>query len=322
MLQSVSQFQVLRPGVEKPSSGQCRERGDLNIIKKRQNMQLYGWCLLALFVVALLPGAAARARPVWELGAGGGVLAFPAYRGSSRYDVLPLPMPYLTFQSEHLRIDREGLRGLLFDGSRLDFDISLNGSLPARRGKIPEREGMPALDPVFEFGPSLDWRMSEPGARVQWKLRLPVRSVFSISENGISQIGWLTHPEVSMRWYGAIADWDMGASIGLLFGDHRYHAHYYDVSPSQVLPQRPAYRSGSGYSGTAGQVSFSRRKGRLWIGAFARFDSLTHAVFEDSPLVSSRHSLTGGIGMAWVLWQSRSATSADSGPAEVVRIND
>ena len=47
-----------------------------------------------------------------------------------------------------------------------------------------------------------------------------------------------------------------------------------------------------------------RRFGNTWVGAFLRYDSLAGAVFEDSPLVRSKHAVTAGVGISWVFARS------------------
>jgi len=48
------------------------------------------------------------------------------------------------------------------------------------------------------------------------------------------------------------------------------------------------------------RASSSRFPG-FWVGAFARYDNLSGAAFEDSPLVRKKSSFMAGVGIAWVL---------------------
>jgi hypothetical protein len=52
-------------------------------------------------------------------------------------------------------------------------------------------------------------------------------------------------------------------------------------------------------------VALSRRYASFWIGAFARYYDLAGASYAGSPLVTSRHALAAGIGIAWMLDQSK-----------------
>ena len=44
---------------------------------------------------------------------------------------------------------------------------------------------------------------------------------------------------------------------------------------------------------------------RFWVGAFARYDNLSGAAFVDSPLVKDKESFMVGIGVAWILMESK-----------------
>ena len=110
--------------------------------------------LAALLLAALAPSARAEPKPKWELGAGATVLRLPDYRGSDESRGYVYPLPYFVYRGEFLRLDREGLRGVLIESDRVEFDLSLFGSLPVDSSKNLARAGMPDLDPVLEIGPS------------------------------------------------------------------------------------------------------------------------------------------------------------------------
>lgn len=267
-------------------------------------------------MVMLVP-AAARPEPLWEIGVGAAGLAFPAYRGSSYYHLSLLPLPYLIYRGDNLRVDREGVRSLLIDDDRLELDISLNGAMPVRSRGVPQRTGMPNLDPVVELGPSLDLGLPVPEPGVRWQLRIPVRGVFALGD-GLGHVGWVAHPKLALDWRNAFADWNVGLTVGPVFGDRRYHDYYYGVEPRDATPQRPSYRPRAGYSGSAAQLTLSRRRGALWVGMFVRYDNLSGAAFADSPLVDSQHSLMSGVGVAWIFAQS-DVRATDTDPALAFR---
>jgi hypothetical protein len=47
------------------------------------------------------------------------------------------------------------------------------------------------------------------------------------------------------------------------------------------------------------------------VGAFVRYDWLGGAEFEDSPLVRRRNYLAGGIGIAWMIGESKRRVQTD-----------
>ena len=48
----------------------------------------------------------------------------------------------------------------------------------------------------------------------------------------------------------------------------------------------------------------------FWIGAFARYDTLSDAVFEESPLVKSDDYMAVGVVIAWVAFRSKTLVEA------------
>lgn len=248
--------------------------------------------------------------PLWEIGLGAAPLTMPAYRGSENQEFYITPMPYAVYRGDFLKIDREGIRGLLYQSPNLKVDLSADGAAPSSSEKGDVREGMPDLDPVAELGPSINYLLHE-GARTRIRLRMPVRAVFATDLSYIDHEGWKVHPQLNIDIEEIFGKWNMGAVIGPIFADSKYHSYYYEVEPRYASASRPAYQAHGGYSGSCVLVSASRRFENMWVGMFARYDNLSGAVFEDSPLVETRHSFMGGIGIAWILGRS-----AETVPAE------
>ena len=68
--------------------------------------------------------------PRIELGAGLVALNAPDYRGSSEDSNYLLPLPYIKYRGDRLRVD-EGAQGVIFESADLLFTLSGNLSLPA-----------------------------------------------------------------------------------------------------------------------------------------------------------------------------------------------
>ena len=83
-----------------------------------------------------------------------------------------------------------------------------------------------------------------------------------------------------------------------------FHEYFYSVAPQFATPERPAYQAPGGYSGATFLASLSRHIGEFWVGAYVRYDNLSGAVFDPSPLVKQNYALAGGIGFAWVFAES------------------
>jgi outer membrane scaffolding protein for murein synthesis (MipA/OmpV family) len=237
--------------------------------------------------------------PKWELGAGFGTVTLADYRGSKEYNSVSLPFPYLEYRGKFFKADREdGMRGQLFKSHSLELNISGAFSPTTDADENTLREGMPTLEPTFELGTTLDINLSGDSLSDGWLLRLPARAVYTYDSGDFEHIGWLMHPQLAYRNHRN--HWNVRAYSGPIWGNHSYHDYYYSVAPEYTRPEREAYEVGSGYSGFASGISVTRRWGRLWAGAFVRYDNLANATFENSPLVETRHYLALGVGVAWV----------------------
>lgn len=266
----------------------------------------------ALAVAAVLvglaapPRASAESAPLWEVGFGAGALAFSDYRGADSSHVYPLPVPYLVYRGRWLQADRDGVRSLLMDRPRATLGISVNATTPVDSDGIAARADMPDLDSTLEAGPALDlhaWRSDDE--RLRLDVRLPLRATFTVSSDP-RFIGWQFAPHLNLDVrdpFGAHG-WNLGLLAGPLFAQRRYHDYYYSVAPAFATPERPAYAATSGFAGSQFIVSASKRFESTWFGAFARYDRLDGAVFEDSPLVRRKSAFMAGFGFVWILAKS------------------
>jgi len=270
------------------------------------------FCLLVLLAV---PAARAEELPKWELGVGAGGVMVPDYKGSDQTRYLAMPFPYFAYRLDWLDADRDGVRAKFFDSDRIELNLSADGSAPLRRNHNRAREGMPGLDYILEVGPSLDvniWK--SPRKTRQLKLVMPVRQAFKM-EGGIRSTGWTFSPHLDFdfaglgRPDGSKEGWHLNLQAGPMFADRRYNAHFYDVAEEYVRADRSAYRSRGGYAGSQFQTSISRRFGSVSVGAYAEYDYLRGAVFDDSPLMKRRSNIGGGIFMTWTLMQSNEYVS-------------
>jgi outer membrane scaffolding protein for murein synthesis (MipA/OmpV family) len=263
--------------------------------------------LLTVGAAAMTTGvSAAEDQPLWEIGAGVAAFSFPSYRGSDQTHNFLLPVPHFTYHGDFLKADRQGIRGSFFDSDRLDLTVSLALSPPVSSDDITARAGMSDLKGTFEIGPQVDvtfWR-SENRARFL-KLLLPLRAAVTV-EGSPKSIGWVFHPKLNMDITDipGMAGWNLGMLAGPVFGDKRQHAYYYAVAPQYATADRPAYEARAGYAGMQFLASLSKRYHGYWVGGFVRYDNLSGAIFEDSPLVRKKDYLAGGIAITWVFGES------------------
>lgn len=264
--------------------------------------------LLAMAAVLPLYAEAAE-RPLWEIGAGAGVLSIPDYRGADERTTYLLPLPYLQYRGEYLRIDREGVQGLLLRTDRLRLKLSVAAAPPAKSGN-GARDGMPDLDPAFEIGPALEVKLFENDARdTALTLNFPLRAVLVTDLSHVDGAGWVFSPYLQYETPVG-RDWSLDVSFGPMLASEAYHDYYYEVAPEFATPQRRVYDADAGYSGSRVTVSLSKRFPRFWVGAFARYDNLSGATFADSPLVRTEHAFMAGVGVAWILAQSEATVES------------
>lgn len=270
--------------------------------------------LAALGLVAMTSGAqAAGDQPLWELGAGMAAFSFPSYRGSDQTDNFLMPVPLFTYHGDFLKADRQGIRGSFFDSDRLDLTVSLALAPPVSSDDITARVGMPDLEGTFEIGPQMDvtfWR-SENRARFV-KLLLPLRAAITV-QGSPKDIGWVFHPKLNMDITDipGMGGWNLGMLAGPLFGDKRQHAYYYSVAPQYATADRPAYEAKAGYAGMQYLVALSKRFPKYWVGGFVRYDNLSGATFEHSPLVRQKDYFAAGIAFTWVFGESSTRVKVD-----------
>ena len=96
----------------------------------------------------------------------------------------------------------------------------------------------------------------------------------------------------------------MGFSAGPLYATQTFHQYFYGVAPQFATPERPAYEARGGYSGATFIAGLSRRIQKFWVGAYVRYDALSGAVFDSSPLVKQNYAVAAGIAFAWVFAES------------------
>lgn len=261
---------------------------------------------VVLSLVLFMAQAHAGELPRWEVGLGLAGLSIPDYRGSDQRRGYVLPLPYIQYRGDVFRIDREGAHGKLFTSERVKLEVSLAAGPPAKSDKSDARAGMPNLDPTVEAGPSLQLYLARNETRDRvWSVQLPLRAAAAVDLHHVQRIGWVFAPNLNFDALNVRGGWDVGVAAGPIYATEDYHDYYYEVAPAFATATRPAYDARAGYSGSRFTLTASRRFPRFWVGAFARYDNLSGAVFADSPLVKKKDSFMAGAGIAWILATSR-----------------
>jgi outer membrane protein len=256
------------------------------------------------FAGCVTPPVAAKEEPLLEVGLGIGAVAFEDYRGSDTTHAYPLPIPYFLYNGKFLKADREGIRGQLFDQDWVELNLSGNATTPVRNDRA--RSGMPDLRSTLELGPSLDFHLLRSAdAKIKFDLRLPLRAAVTV-EASPRYIGWTFTPRFAVDIADPLgaAGWNLGVLAGPLFAAHRYDQYLYSVAPQYATASRPEYQASGGYAGTQAITAVSKRFPRFWVGAYARYDTLSGASFAASPLVKRDSYWSAGFGISWMIHRS------------------
>jgi outer membrane protein len=267
---------------------------------------------LVLFFCVLM--ARAELRPEWEFGLGATGFTFPDYRGSDENRGYLLPFPYVIYRGDILRVDRQGVRGVFFETDRVEFDFSMSGTPPVDSSRNRAREGMPDLDPTFEIGPRLNVVLARDKNRDKaLSFRLPVRAVIATDLSYADGQGVTAYPNLTYdsRPHFFEGRWRLGLQAGLLYASKHYHQYFYGVDEEFATLERPAFTAKGGYSGAALAASLTRRFRKIWVGGFARYESLKGVAFESSPLFRRDYAFTAGVAFAYVFAESKNKVEVD-----------
>lgn len=244
--------------------------------------------------------------PLWELGIGIGGISVPYYRGARDTVNYIVPLPYIVYRGERLKIDRDGLRRNLFESDRYQLNFSMAAGLPVPADENSPRAGMSELDPTIELGPALEVSLWKNERHSFW-LKLPLRAAFSLGDFTFQQQGWIFAPFAGFET--RTHHWRAAFSAGPLFADNAYHDYFYEIQGDDVSNTRLEFHPGGGYSGSRAIISLHRRSRDFWFGTFARFDTLAGAEFADSALVEQKSYMALGFGITWIIARSAQTTS-------------
>lgn len=285
-------------------------------------MRGMNWVVMAVFGAAVTVGGqevtntvpAAAGPPRWEVGVVGMGARLPLYRGSDEFKTYAFPLPYGVYRGDIVQADREGVRGLFYRGRWVETDLSFNGNPPVS-DDARAREGMPDLDPLVEAGPAVRVVLYR-GKRLSFlHVEWVARGVASIDPGDLGTRYEGSRTAVSLG-AGSFAPqpggpWLVGGRTGIDFADREYHRYFYDVTEEQALPDRPAFQSSGGYGG--GYISgfvLRRLTEHLSAAAYARWDHIDGAAYEDSPLVKTKDNYVVGAAVTWKLAESKNRVGA------------
>ncbi len=260
-----------------------------------------------IFAAAIItaPGVHAEKLPVYEIGIGPGAVYQNYYLGTSdtRGFVFPAIIPVV--RGETFKSDEEGARAQLFKDSKYKLDLSVDFNLAISSDDIALREGMPDIDSLLQVGPSLQISLDKKPGR-EWLVRLPVRVGATIGSD-FEGAGFTFSPDITylrdLKFVGNY--WRLGLSAGPQFGTSEFHDVYYGVDEEFATADREAYDPDSGLTGYRFLATFTSKNRKRITSWFLRYEDLSGAVIEDSPLVEQSGGFTVGFIYSVLLFKSK-----------------
>ncbi len=282
-----------------------------------------GWCaalnvrLLMILLCAMgvqaaersEPSDAALVLPLWELNLFNGAVRLPHYRGSDEYSLYALPLPYLIYRGDILKIDREGLKGVFRESDYFETGLSLGGKPPSYRDN-QAREGMTDIGAIVEIGPMIQFFAAGRDRANPVYLAAAVRMAIAVNPDDlkINYQGIRSELKAVYRNRTLWKDQDasFGVSLGIDLADREYNGYIYDVAPDDVAASRPAYRTHGGYAGFSLTVSGQKTIGKRWsLGGYYQWENVSGSVCRDSPLVKTQNNHTLGCALIWNILRSK-----------------
>ena len=268
---------------------------------------------LAAAATAVLPlctwAQDAPGQPVWEVGAAAFGVSQQAYPGSDHQVRRALALPWFIYRGKVLRAegDSAGLRAI--KTPRFELDVGVAGSFGSNASDIEARRGMRNLGTLVEIGPRLRWNLTEVRDGGRWRLDLPLRGVFDLSD-GLSHRGLAFQPALVYQRRTASA-WSYGLSVSALIADERLADTFYEVAPRDARATRPAFDADAGLVAWRLGATVSRSLSRDWrVFGFARLDTVAGAANRASPLVRQTTGASAGIGISYT-WLRSDALATD-----------
>ncbi len=253
------------------------------------------------------------ARPLWEVGLFTGAARLPHYRGSDEYRLYVLPVPYLIYRGKIFKADREGFKGVFWENDRIETGLSLSGNPPVDEDN-KARQGMPDLGAIIEFGPMLQYFISDRKNQDPFFITAAARAAISVDTGDLNMdyqglSGGLKTIYRNRTWLHDQGV-SLGVSAGIDFADQNYNSYFYDVEPVYATASRPAYRADGGYAGFSFSMDVSKKISDSWsIGAYYRWDNISGAVYNDSPLVKTENNHIIGCALIWNIYRSEKKVS-------------
>ncbi len=205
-----------------------------------------------------------------------------------------------------MQASRSGVEGIYTGIQHLELGLSGGGSFPVNSNRNNARKGMPNLDAIGQFGPSLDYKFYT-SAYQEWQLRLPLRAAISLNLQRLAYQGLAFEPHIR---YTLKQVWDrrsrISISAGPLFFYDGLHDYYYTVEQQYATESRFPFRARSGYVNSEISIFLSyqlHKQFTLFSGINLFFNY--GAANQSSPLYREDTNFSFSFGCIYSFWQSQ-----------------
>lgn len=246
--------------------------------------------------------------PVLELGAGALYGTAPHYPGSDEENRIFVPFPAFIFRGKVIRSDEDGgLRTRFYNSNHSEVNLSLGGSLPASSEDNDDREGMPSLDTMVEFGPGFIYHFMGKRSFSPWRvsLNIPFRLAVSSDFSDTRARGFVFNP-VLFSFYRIAKGFTLFSSISGRWVSQEFNDYIYSVDSKFVREGRPEYKAKSG------NVLYAYSSALIWNRGrnFSFFTGLSYENYKDSankasPLFIREDNISTVVGMTWWFYRKR-----------------
>lgn len=246
-----------------------------------------------------------------EVGIGAFAMHLPQYLGSDQTDSYVVPLPYIYYLDDDVKIDRNQFTAKLWQENHFYLDISASGGVKVNSEDNAARTDMPDLDWVFELGPSIKYYFSgDPQQSSYFYAEFFTRKATATDFSSFTDVGWRYGPSITYQKGFSNAGINQGngefeftVRANANFSDDKSLNYYYGVSSQYQNSARPAYQSDGGYAGSDISIGLTYKVNDWWLGGFARYYYLSGAEYDTSPLVKQHSNWSLGFGLAWIFYQ-------------------
>ena len=243
--------------------------------------------------------------PLLEAGAGVVWGTTPHYPGSDEHTTIVVPFPTFQYRGDVVRADEDGgLRTRYLFNDNAEINLSIGGSLPVSSDDNDEREGMPKLNTILEFGPGLIVHFVPKEKRKKFRLSLnvPVRLAVSTDLKLTKERGIVFNP-LLYGFYSFTRNFTLFAGLSGRWVSQKYNAYLYDVASNFETANRETYQASSGYVQTTlglGAI-FNFKDYSMFLGY--SFDDASQSSNSNSPLFVKDQSYSAAVGITWWFYE-------------------